>query len=481
MAKKRILSWGIFILGILLCLCMVNAKSTYATEAAIRYRTHVQDYGTGEWCQNGESSGTTGESKRLEGIWIKVESDLSGNVEYQTHIQNIGWENSWTQNGEMSGTSGRSLRLEAIRIRLTGDLEKNYDVYYCVHAQNFGWMGWAKNGEDAGTAGYGYRLEAIRIQLVAKGGNAPGPTENAFRQPLVSYQTHVQNIGWQEWRSDGAVAGTSGQSKRLEAICIKLNQGSGIQYRTHIQNKGWENGWKRSGQMSGTSGKSLRLEAIQIELTGDMAEQYDVYYRVHAQNFGWMGWAKNGESAGTEGYAYRLEAIQIQLVPKYGNAPGSTDNAFRKTNFNAAKGAYRTIVNKARIDNGKDAASRGRYALFDIDGDDTPELIIEDWVVYHYYENIKSTIEIYGYRNGKAKEIDISEVRNGFKLYGSNSSTEGNLIFVEPEKKEIVVTKYSYISSDDYIDKELIFAGSGQWRNNYPVPLYSLTNTKPLN
>ena len=73
--------------------------------------------------------------------------------------------------------------------------------------------------------------------------------------------------------------------------------------------------------MSGTSGGAKRLEAIRIALTGEMAEHYDVYYRVHAQSFGWLGWAKNGEAAGTAGLAKRLEGIQIVLVPKGGNAP----------------------------------------------------------------------------------------------------------------------------------------------------------------
>ena len=82
--------------------------------------------------------------------------------------------------------------------------------------------------------------------------------------------------------------------------------------------------------MSGTSGRALRLEAIQIQLTGDVATKYDVYYRVHCQNFGWMGWAKNGESAGSAGFAYRLEGIEIRLVPKGGSAPGSTYGAFRQ-------------------------------------------------------------------------------------------------------------------------------------------------------
>ena len=61
-----------------------------------------------------------------------------------------------------------------------------------------------------------------------------------------------------------------------------------------------------------------------------MAQKYDIYYRVHCQNFGWMGWAKNGEAAGSEGYCYRLEGIQIKLVEKGKPAPGSTENTFKR-------------------------------------------------------------------------------------------------------------------------------------------------------
>lgn len=146
--------------------------------------------------------------------------------------------------------------------------------------------------------------------------------------PSISYQTHVQDYGWQSWKSNGEVSGTVGQSKRLEGINIKLSNINGsIEYKTHVQDIGWQD-WKSNGQMSGTSGQSKRLEAIQIKLSGEAANQYDVYYRVHAQDYGWLDWAKNGESAGTAGYSYRLEGIQIVLVPKGGNAPGSTSKHY---------------------------------------------------------------------------------------------------------------------------------------------------------
>ena len=48
----------------------------------------------------------------------------------------------------------------------------------------------------------------------------------------------------------------------------------------------------KDNQLSGTSGKSLRLEAIQIRLTGEIANAYDVYYRVHIEDKGWLNWAK---------------------------------------------------------------------------------------------------------------------------------------------------------------------------------------------
>ena len=306
----------------------IFAMGYVPSSPSVSYQSHVESIGWQDWYSNGGTSGTSGRALRLEAMRLSLGDDVDGGIEYQTHVQNIGWQD-WVADGALSGTSGQSLRLEAIKIRLTGAIAKQYDIYYRVHAQNVGWMGWAKNGAASGTAGYSYRLEAIEIKLVRKGGAAPGPTAKSFAELFgVSYQSHVQNVGWQDWRSNGGMSGTSGQSLRLEGMCIKLDGiDGGIEYRTHVQNIGWMD-WVANGAMSGTSGRSLRLEAINIRLTGNAASKYDIYYRVHAQNVGWMGWAKNGQSAGTAGFSYRLEAIQIVLIDKGGAAPGNTANAF---------------------------------------------------------------------------------------------------------------------------------------------------------
>ena len=53
----------------------------------VAYQTHVQTYGWQDKKYNGDSAGTTGESKRLEGINISLENnDYSVNIQYRTHV-----------------------------------------------------------------------------------------------------------------------------------------------------------------------------------------------------------------------------------------------------------------------------------------------------------------------------------------------------------------------------------------------------------
>ena len=332
-------------------------------DITISYRTHVQSIGWQNPVTNGVMSGTSGKAKRLEGIEISVSGNKNLGIQYATHCQTYGWL-PWSANGEMSGTTGEAKRLEAIEIRLTGADKDKYDVYYRVHAQSYGWLGWAKNGEPSGTAGYAKRLEGIQIVVVKKTEAAPGldyagvnaskgvhdsrayiaKTNGTITIPgsadstNIMYKTHVQSFGWQNWVLNGTMSGTSGKAKRLEGINIKLSNAAyagGIQYRTHIQTYGWEKEWKKDGVMSGTSGKAKRLEAIQIKLYGEMANHFDVYYRVHAQSYGWLGWAKNGEESGTAGYAKRLEGIQIVLVPKGSAAPANNYKNIQSVNTKA--------------------------------------------------------------------------------------------------------------------------------------------------
>ena len=162
-------------------------------------------------------------------------------------------------------------------------------------------------------------LICVMVLGLVQIGNTAGTAKAASTDADIYYAVHCQTYGWGLGvAKNGEVTGTSGQAKRLESIKIwvKSELSGSVEYETHVQTYGWSIGTKKDSEECGTTGEAKRLEAIRIKLTGEMAKHYDIYYRVHAQSFGWLGWAKNGETAGTSGMAKRLEAIQIKLVPK---------------------------------------------------------------------------------------------------------------------------------------------------------------------
>lgn len=178
-----------------------NAKKETSTEDTstnislpeVKYKTHIQKDGWLKFVKNGETSGTTGQSKRMEAIQILKTStnntEIKGSIQYRTYVQGIGWTN-WVEDGETSGTIGQSKRMETIQIKLTDELEKYCDIYYRAHVQGYGWLGWTKNGESAGSTGISYRMEAIQIKIVEKGDTISSSTASLVTKPL-SYTSGV--------------------------------------------------------------------------------------------------------------------------------------------------------------------------------------------------------------------------------------------------------------------------------------------------
>ena len=196
-------------------------------------------------------------------------------------------------------------------------------------------MAWAKDGEEAGTTGFGRSVEAVQVRLVKKGDAAPSSdgadVDYAFKKkPMsLSYRAHVSNVGWQGAVTDGATAGTTGRGLAIEDLKVSLDSsdysdGSAVQIDAHVSGIGWQ-GWDTpSASEGGTTGQGRAVEAVRLRLTGSIANDYDVYYRVHASNIGWMAWAKDGEEAGTTGMSCSLEAVQIKLIKKGTSHPDTT-------------------------------------------------------------------------------------------------------------------------------------------------------------
>lgn len=157
----------------------------------------------------------------------------------------------------------------------------------------------------------------------------------------VRYQAHVQDKGWQAEVSSSldqhspATAGTTGESKRVEAVRISIVDNNGakisnaVEYKAHIAYQGWDKTWSHDGETAGTTGKSRAIEALKIRLLDRYAQSYDIFYRVHIQDQGWLDWACNGDAAGSVGLGRRIEALQILLKLKgASDAPTTGDNSF---------------------------------------------------------------------------------------------------------------------------------------------------------
>lgn len=250
---------------------------------------------------------------------------------------------------------------------LTGDLSNSYDVWYRCFDSKEGWLGWTCNGADAGATISGSFLTSVEVQIVSKGSSAPGVTDSAFvsdtstDHPHVVYQAHSANRGWSPSVLDGQVTGTTGQSLSLQALNVSLSgvdDDSQIEARAHVANIGCQE-WRSAGYV-GTVGQGLAIQALELRLNGSLANQYDIYYRVHSAGYGWLGWAKNSDSAGTTGLNIQIEAVQIKLVAKSGDPGASSAPAFISVPALTLQAHVATLGWMNPVGNGGVAGTTGR-------------------------------------------------------------------------------------------------------------------------
>lgn len=371
---------GLMLMAALVLGCMGNKygaemqRKTNNTgkQISVTYNTHVQNLG---WekdfsKKDGQISGTSGQSLRLEGIKIKLENVQGVSIKYQTHIQNIGWQD-WKKDGQMAGTSGQSLRLEAIKIKLENT--EKYNVMYRVHIQNIGWQDWKCDGEMAGTSGQSLRLEAIEIKIVDKvergkiyidtttsdtyykdttvkisGWKMANVADTKIKvtvddkediikdesinyttrqdvintiegygiikenpKPGFSFQINLGNLTSTQHTLKITLLTKEGKELQTYTKKFKIDRNFRVKYITHVQNVGWQS-WKQDAATAGTSGQGFRLEAIKIEGI-NLPKGVTIKYQTHIQNIGWQTWKTNGELSGTSGQGLRLEGIKIKL------------------------------------------------------------------------------------------------------------------------------------------------------------------------
>ncbi|HJP74226.1 MAG TPA: hypothetical protein VJ914_08160 [Pseudonocardiaceae bacterium] len=132
-------------------------------------------------------------------------------------------------------------------------------ICYAVSISNHPNDGWTSAECNSTIFGdYHNQIEAIEMVVSSDVGG-------------VGYDTHIENIGWQGYRYDGAVAGTVGHDLRMEALRAWITGGNPnndfIVYNVYLPDEG---GWQyrsENGQVAGTTGLSEPITALWIDIT----------------------------------------------------------------------------------------------------------------------------------------------------------------------------------------------------------------------
>ena len=131
--------------------------------------------------------------------------------------------------------------------------------------------------------------------------------------PPLSYQTHVNREGWSSWIEDNQISNDISQNLNLQAIKIDYSDHKIYYSVYHNEEEGWSEE-VTAGQMAGTTGKSKPIYGMKVRLDEAGSKEFDIFYSMHKFDGTWTPWAKNGENLYS--YGQKLNAIQIKLESK---------------------------------------------------------------------------------------------------------------------------------------------------------------------
>ena len=186
--------------------------------AGLNYGLYVND-GPEGWssASGGEIAGTVGQGRKTGAFRI---SGFGFPAEFRTHAEGDGWHH-WLPAVEGAFDRGVGKRLEAIQFRFRSGIPNDVTILARVHLQTIGWtpVTIVKDGTTLGTTGESRRLEAI--QIVA----ASGPEftdERQVQQAVAALENTVAHLRSGEWTEEQATETlTKGPAAIFTKECLK--------------------------------------------------------------------------------------------------------------------------------------------------------------------------------------------------------------------------------------------------------------------
>lgn len=148
-------------------------------------------------------------------------------------------------------------------------------------------------------------VPAKQCDTAATSTAASGQNEN-----VILIRINIEGNQWLGPFKEGEVAGTTGQGKQIEAIELKMLNGTDVEYSVYVDGKGWSD-WIPAGNVAGVPGSKKAIIGIKIKSDGSKGEDY-IICRAHVGGQGWDDFIDEGEVIGD--LKHRIEAIKVQVV-----------------------------------------------------------------------------------------------------------------------------------------------------------------------
>ena len=130
-------------------------------------------------------------------------------------------------------------------------------------------------------------------------------------RPLLCFETHLSKKGWLPASLEGEINGVVDERLRLQAIRIYFLKPTPIdvQYSVYYPTEGWTEPVS-AGEIAGTTGLSKPIHGLRMRLSD---RSFDVSYRLHSFGGQWSKWVSNGEKVTS---TQMLNAVQIKVTPR---------------------------------------------------------------------------------------------------------------------------------------------------------------------
>ena len=224
--------------------------------------------------------------------------------------------------------------------------------------------------------------------------------------PSVSYSSHVSNVGWKAYASNGGTSGGASKDQNVEAVKVKVSGiDGGVSYSVYFKGTGWQSARSNAAQ-AGTTGRALPIQAFRAKLTGSAAGSYDLFYRVYVRGLGWLDWTSSWNAAGTTGYDRALQGLQMRLVRKSDPRPSSAGSVAPVSYVAAPKVSVSSHVQNVgwqkAVGNGAVSGTTGRALRL---------------------EALKASVSASGLKGGLSTRVHVQNI--GWKPYVGNGKVAG--------------------------------------------------------